>query len=193
MNIYVDIGISFIDFLISITLFWAIYRGYKLGAIVHSVALLVLLAGIGLSGKISYAFFYFVQERARVTLYNLPVILFAIFSIFSIFAAHFITNKVIANVGATPKGSLNRFLGIAVNIVKYLYMISIISIILFKLDANFDLIHSKEKERTSLFYPILSIAPTTFRMLRFKELHPVPMSKPDVYENTDVPENLDEL
>jgi hypothetical protein len=29
-------------------------------------------------------------------------------------------------------------------------------------------------------------------MLQFPELHPVPMSKPDVYEDVDIPDNLDD-
>jgi len=193
MNIYVDIGISFLDFLITIVLFWAIYRGYKHGAIVHSVALLVLLAGIGISGKLAYFIHDFMQERARVTLYNLPVIVFTILATISIIGAHFTANKVVGNIGPKPKGGLNRVLGVAVNIVKYLYMISLALIVIFKLDANFDFIHSKEKERTKLFYPVLHIAPATFKMLEFRELHPVPASKPGVFKEADVPENIDDI
>lgn len=189
MDIYVDIGISFLDFLLSLVLFWAIYRGYKRGAIIHSVALLVLLAGIGISGKLSYLIYDYMQERARVTLYNLPVILFFIFSVLSVIGAHFVANKVTANIGKEPKGFTNKLLGAGVNVVKYLYMSSIVLIMLFKLDANFDFIHPKEKERTILFYPVLRIAPATFKMLEFREIHPVPKSKPDRYEEIELPEN----
>ncbi len=196
MDIYVDIGLSFLDVIISLTLFWAIYRGYKQGAIIHSVALLVLLAGIGISGKISYAIYDYMQERARVTLYNLPVILFFLFSVLSVIGAHFVARKVTANVGGAPKGFVNKLLGVAVNVVKYLYMMSIVLIMFFKLDANFDFIHEKEQHRTKLYYPILRIAPATFKMLEFRELYPVPMEKPRKfqngdYEGEDIPENID--
>ena len=178
MDVYINLP-AFTDIIIYLFLFWAIYRGYMRGAIIHSVALLVLLAAIGVSAKLSYFVYEYIQDRARVTLYNLPVILFLILSVFSVIGAHFTANKVIGNIGKTPKGMLNRTLGVFVNITKYLFMISIVSIMIFKLDANFSVINDKEKERTRLFYPILNIAPTVFKPLRFKEIHPVPTHKPD--------------
>ena len=149
------------------------------GAIIHSVALLVLLAAIGISAKLSYFVYDYIQDKARVTLFNLPVIIFLLLSIPSVIGAHFTANKVIGNIGKTPKGSLNRVLGVLVNVTKYLFMISIVLIMVFKLDANFSILSDKEKERTRLFYPILNIAPSIFRPLRFQEIHPVPTHKPD--------------
>ena len=149
MDVYINLP-AFTDIIIYLFLFWAIYRGYMRGAIIHSVALLVLLAAIGVSAKLSYFVYEYIQDRARVTLYNLPVILFLILSVFSVIGAHFTANKVIGNIGKTPKGMLNRTLGVFVNITKYLFMISIVSIMIFKLDANFSVINDKEKEQVHL-------------------------------------------
>ena len=194
MEIYVDVGISFFDFLIIIVLFWAIYRGYTRGAIIHSVALLVLLGGIGISAHLSYVIYGWIQEKARVPLYNLPVILFFFMAVASIIGSHIVARKVIGNIGKTPKGKWNRGLGVLVNVVKYLYMISIAFIMIYKLDANYHFIHQKEKSRTSLFYPIMSIAPTTFRPLRFREIHPIPIGKPaDVKRMEEIQEDLDDF
>ncbi|GEM_PF-1158113 len=197
MDIYVDIGLSFLDVLISLALFWAIYRGYKRGAIIHAVSLLVLLVGLGISASLSYALFGYMQERARVTLYNLPVILFFVFAVLSVIGAHFTANKVATNVGAEAKGFVNKLLGVLVNVVKYLYMTSVVLIMLFKIDANYDFIHEKEQTRTKLYYPVLNIAPATFKLLRFNELYPVPTEKPREFRNDGsaddyvIPEDID--
>ncbi len=171
---------AFLDVIICLILFWAIYRGYMRGAIVHSVALLVLFVAIGISVKLSYSIYEYLQDKARITLYNLPVILFSVFAVFSVIGTHFVTNKVIKSVGETVKGKkINQGIGVGLNVLKYLFLISIASIIIFKLDANFAIINEKEKEKTSLFYPILNIAPTVFSTLRFNEIHPVPSGRPE--------------
>lgn len=178
MNIYVNLP-AFTDVIIYLILFWAIYRGYMRGAIIHSVALLVLLASVTISIKLSYLIYEYIQDRARVTLYNLPVAIFFVLFVISVVGSHLVANKVIGNIGKTPTGTLNKVLGIFVNLVKYLFMLSIGLIMIFKLDANFSIIDEKEKEKTTLFYPVLNIAPSIFNALRFQEIHPVPTGKPD--------------
>jgi membrane protein required for colicin V production len=179
MNIYVDVGVSLFDFLIVIVLLWAMWRGYKRGAIVHSVALLVLFAGILISAKLSYLLYDYLSERSRVPIINFPVIFFAILFIPIIIGSHYTANKVTANIGPEPKGLINKLIGIAVNFVKYLFMISIFLIFIYKIDASHDFINKAERKRTRLFYPVLSIAPSAFNILIFPENHPVPFGKPD--------------
>ena len=179
MNIYFDFQLSFIDFIIVVVLFWAIYRGYARGAIIHSVALLVLLAGIGISSKLSYLIYDLVQSRARVSLYHLPVFIFAFLLVPSVYVSHLVSKKVIGNIGKVPQGMINRMLGIAVNVVKYLYIMSAVLILVYKLDASYDYIHLEEKKRSRLYFPVLSIAPSTFKSLKFPEIHPIPIGKTD--------------
>jgi membrane protein required for colicin V production len=179
MNIYVDVGVSLFDFLIAAVLLWAMWRGYKRGAIIHSVALLVLLAGIMISAKLSYLLYDYLSERSRVPLINFPVIFFAILFIPIVVGSHHTANKVTANVGPEPKGLINKLLGIAVNFVKYLFMISIVLIFIYKIDASHDFINKNERKRTILFYPVLSVAPRAFNILTFPENHPVPLGKPE--------------
>ena len=104
MDIYIDTGVSLFDFLITVVIGWAVYRGYKRGAIIHSVALLVLLAGIIISAKLSYIFYNFLSERSRIPLVHLPVILFSFLFGFSVIGAHFTANKVIGSIGKDAKG-----------------------------------------------------------------------------------------
>lgn len=176
---YVNLNISFFDFLIVIILFWAVYRGYIRGAIIHSVSLLVLLAGIVISAKIAYSISDYMQERSRIPLYNLPLILFGILYIGAVVGAHITTQKVIGNIGKEPKGMANRIMGVFVSITKYLYMISVILIFVYKLDSNLNFINQNEKKKTVFFYRVLSIAPTTFKILIFPEIYPIPVKTPE--------------
>ncbi|MEA2041786.1 MAG: CvpA family protein [Bacteroidota bacterium] len=190
MEIYVDIGLSFWDFVITVALFWAVFKGYRRGAIVHSVMLLVLLAGIGIAAKLSYGIYAGVQDKARVPLYNMPVVIFALLFIVAVVGSHIIGNKVMDNVGKTPRGFTNRILGIAVSVVKYLFILSASLIIIYKIDINYEFISQDEKSRTKLFYPVMNIAPSAFKILRFQEVHPIPKKKPDYLNSEGVEENI---
>ncbi len=185
MNIYVDVGVSLFDFLIVIVLLWSLWRGYKRGAIIHSVALLVLFAGILLSAKLSYWLYDYLSERSRVPIINFPVIFFAILFIPIVVGSHYTASKVTANIGPEPKGLINKLLGMAVNFVKYLFMTSVVLIFIFKIDASHDFINKNERKRTKLFYPVLSIAPSAFNILSFPENHPVPLGKPEEIKNKE--------
>ena len=194
MDIYVDIGLSLFDLLITVVLFWAIYRGYKRGAIIHSVALLVLLGGIIVSAKLSYMFYNFLSERSRIPLVHLPVVLFAVLFFLTVIGAHFTANKVTGSIGENPKGMTDRLLGVLVNVVKYLFMTSVVLVFIFKIDASFDFIHKDEKAKTRLYYPVLSVAPSAFRILRFPEINPVPYGKPEeIKREEDLKLDLDDF
>ncbi len=194
MEVYVNIGLSFWDFLISVILLWAIYRGYRKGVIVHSVTLLVLLVGTAFSAKIGYGIFYTVQDRARVPLYNMPIVIFAILFVIAVFVSHFVGGKVMKNLGKPQLGFTNRMLGVGVNLIKYLFMISVCLILIFKLDSNYEFISKEEKARTKLFFPVMNIAPSVFRILRFPEVNPVPYDKPSYMEEMQDDEfNLDDI
>ncbi len=182
MEVYVNIGLSFWDFLITIIMIWAIYRGYVKGAIVHAVTLLVILAGIAISARVAYTVFDMTQTQFRVPLYNMPVVIFGTLFTFTVFLAHFVGNKVIANLGKTALGIKNRLLGILINVIKYLFMLSIALIMIFKIDANHEFISQTEKERTKFFFPVMNIAPSIFKSLRFPEVNPIPHSKPTYLE-----------
>lgn len=161
----------------------------------HSVMLLVLLAGIGIAAKLSYGIYDGVQDKARIPLYNMPVVVFGLLFGLAVIASHIIGNKVIGNIGKTPRGFTNRILGVAVSVVKYLFIISVSLILIYKIDINYEFISRDEKERTKLFYPVMNIAPSAFKILRFPEVNPIPDRKPDYLdEPADEPElNLEDI
>ncbi len=183
MDLDFNFHLSFIDFFIVVVLFWAIYKGYMRGAIIHSVSLLVLLACIGLSSKLSYLIYDIVQTRSNVKLFYMPVFIFGFLLIPSFYLSYFVSVKVIGNIGKSPQGLINRMLGVAVCVVKYLYIMSTLFIFLYKLDFSYQFIHKNEKDRSALFYPVLSIAPATFKSLVFSEIYPVPKNRKEYKEH----------
>lgn len=185
LGISLNLEISFIDFLIVITLFWAIYKGYMRGAIIHSVALLVLLAGIGLSSKLAYIVYDIVQLRSNSRFFYFPVFVFAFLMIPTVYLSYLVSKKVIGNIGKTPQGMINRVLGVVVCVIKYLYIMSTAFIFIYKLDVSYEFIHKNEKIRSALYYPILRIAPATFKSLYFYEIYPVPKNKEEDLFNED--------
>jgi len=209
INLLTDLGImpsilaadlllsfSLFDGLITITLLWAVWRGYKRGSIVHSVALLVLLGGVFLAALLSYQIYYVFSDIARVPLVHMPVIVFSVLFVGVVYGAHYTADKVTGNIGKEATGKTNKGLGVIVNIAKYLFMTSIVLTFIFKLDATYDLITPAEKKETSLYYPVLKIAPTVFRILKFPEINPVPSAKPIEYQDVlpgqeEVDDNLE--
>jgi hypothetical protein len=150
----------------------------------------MLLAGIVISAKLSYAISDYMQERARIPLYNLPLVLFGIFFIISVIATHFVTNKVHNNSGANSSGMGNRFIGVFVNATKYIYLMSVVLIFVYKIDSNLNFIHQNEKKKTFFYYKILSVAPGTFKILVFPEIYPIPIGRPEELQKIN---DLDEF
>jgi membrane protein required for colicin V production len=162
----VELAVSFIDIFIGLVLIWAIYKGYKRGPVVQAVSLLIIILGIALFGSASVSIADYIRERSTVDLPNLHIIFFIIFFAASVWLSNFVGNK-IEKTAAKPKGFLNIFLGILANVIKYIYLLSILLLLFAGIDNKYDLVGRKEKKNSKLYETVRDIAPNTIKTVEF--------------------------
>ncbi len=164
MNAQIDIsGISIIDVLLVLILIWAIFKGYKRGPVVHSLSLLVVLAGIAVFGLISTELADFVNAKWKGHINHLDVYIFSVLFSATIWLSNLVADKAEGASSVSMKKPINIILGILTSIVKYFYIVSII--LLFVSQSN---ILNSKYERNSRFYKIVKLtAPTTIKTVTF--------------------------
>lgn len=164
MNAQIDIsGISIIDVLLVLVLIWAIFRGYKRGPVVHSLSLLVVLAGIAIFGLIASELADFIGLRWKGHINHLDIYIFAVLFSATLWLSHLVADKAEDASSVSMKKPINIILGILTSSVKYLYIVSII--LLFISQSH---ILSMKQERKSRFYKIVKLtAPTTVKTVSF--------------------------
>jgi len=161
----VDVFISLFDVIILLLLSWGAYKGYVRGAIVESISLFALLAGMVLSVVFTKFFFnYFIDKSAQPDLFA-AILLGSIF-VGALWFSNYITLKVKNHAGALPKGTSNRFLGLGFGISKFFFIIAIYVVVMYKINiyANF-LPPSEQKSKLAnaskflmtKFFPILKM------------------------------------
>ena len=167
MNVDINTAISFIDIFIGLVLIWAIYKGYKRGAIVHSISLLVIVLGIALFGSASSQISDYIQDRTTISIDNAHYYIFVILFLGTIWLSDFIANKVEQNTTSNPKAVLNIILGILISSVKYLFLLSVFLLFISQIDNSYNFISSKEKNASNLYEIVKNIAPETIRTVDF--------------------------
>jgi len=164
MKEQIDIsGISIIDVMLVLILIWAIFKGYKRGPVVHSLSLLVVLAGIAVFGLVSTELADFIGQKWRGGINNLDSYIFAVLFSATIWLSNVVADKARNASSVSMKKPVNIILGIITSSVKYLYIVSII--LLFISQSGFV---SGKQERKSKFYKTIKLtAPTTIKTVNF--------------------------
>ncbi|RLD50171.1 MAG: hypothetical protein DRI94_09360 [Bacteroidetes bacterium] len=164
MNTQIDIsGISIIDVLLVLILIWAIFRGYQRGPVVHSLSLLVIVAGIAIFGLLSTEVSDFINNSRSGQLNNLEYYIFGALFSATIWLSNIVADKTQKTSSASLKKPVNIILGILTSSIKYLYIISI-----FLLFFSQSGILPAKYERNSRFYKIVKLtAPATIKTVDF--------------------------
>jgi membrane protein required for colicin V production len=164
MNSQINIsGISIIDVLLILVLFWAVYKGYKRGPIVHSLSLLIVISGIALFGILSEEVSDFIRRRSTESLNNLELYIFGVLFSATLWLSNLVADKTEKSSSASLKKPVNIILGILASSIKYLYITSII--LLFVSQSG---MLSLKQQRKSRFYKTVKLtAPQTIKSVGF--------------------------
>lgn len=185
MDINLILQVSLLDVIITILLMWGVYKGYQRGFFVHALSLFVLIIGIFVSIKITQVISDYIIDRSTVPLLELPVILFGVLFTVMVFISHVSSDMIEKAVDKLEKNLTMRLLGVVFSTIKYLLFISIFLIFVYKLDASFNYLAPKEKERTKLYEPFMQFGPALFPYLRFDAKNPIPKTSDKEGLNTD--------
>lgn len=177
---------SLFDFLIVLTIFFGIFRGYTQGFIVQTISLFALLAGIYVSAYLSMGFYYLIIDKSNVPLRNLPVIAFFLLFSVVVFGSNWVGVYVKKVVAPVKVNIYARVVGAFFGAMKYLFIASIVLLFVNRLDESFKII---DKDNDSKLYkPVLAFAPTVIPKLHFEIRQVEPIELDDVTVEPEDPE-----
>lgn len=173
---------NLIDIILIIPLVWFTYRGFVKGFIIEATSLVALVGGI-------YAgmhFSYYASNLLNDTFPNMrdeyvTILAFAITFVIVVIVVFLIGRLVEKLINLIALGFLNRLAGAILGLLKAGVLLSIILVIINKVDD--DLISAENKQNSMLYGPVEGIAPYLF--YRIIEL--------DFFRAGDSPEKPDEV
>jgi len=159
-----------IDLVFTVLLLWAAYRGYTKGFIVQLATLAALLLGI--LGAVMFSDFTssVIIKKFDVSGQYLPIISFAVTFIAIVIAVHLLAKMLNKLMDAIALGILNRLLGVTFSVLKIAFIVSIILVLINKVDDKHQFIPESTKEESLMYKPLSNFAPMIFPYLNFEKI-----------------------
>lgn len=159
-----------IDLVFAIVLLWAAYRGFTKGFIVQLATLAALLLGI--LGAVLFSDFTseLIIKKFEVSGQYLPILSFALTFIAIVIAVHLLAKALNKLIDAIALGVVNRLLGVLFSVLKIGFIISIILVLVNKVDSKYNFIPDDTKEKSLLYKPLSNFAPMVFPYLNFEKV-----------------------
>ena len=159
-----------IDLVFGIILLWSAYRGFSKGFIVQLATLAALLLGI--LGAVMFSDFTssLIIKKFEVSGNYLPLISFAVTFIAIVIAVHLLAKMLNKLIDAIALGIVNRLLGVLFSVMKIAFIVSIILVLVNKVDNKYNFIPNETKENSLLYIPLSNFAPMIFPYLNFEKM-----------------------
>ena len=159
-----------IDLVFAIVLLWAAYCGFTKGFIVQLATLAALLLGI--LGAVLFSDFTseLIIKKFEVSGQYLPILSFALTFIVIVIAVHLLAKALNKLIDAIALGVVNRLLGVLFSVLKIGFIISIILVLVNKIDSKYNFIPDDTKENSLLYKPLSNFAPMVFPYLNFDKM-----------------------
>lgn len=159
-----------IDLVFAIILLWSAYRGFSKGFIVQLATLAALLLGI--LGAVMFSDYTssLIIKKFEVSGNYLQIISFAVTFIVIVIAVHLLAKMLNKLIDAVALGVVNRLLGVLFSILKVAFIVSIILVLVNKVDNKYNFISDETKEESLLYVPLSKFAPMIFPYLNFEKM-----------------------
>lgn len=115
-----------IDILLLLILFLAIFKGYQRGLIVGAFSLIAIVVGIAAAIKLSAVVAIYIGDTVKISQQWLPVISFIVVFIIVVLLVRLGANMIQRVIETASFGWLNRLGGIALYVVIYIIVFSIL-------------------------------------------------------------------
>jgi len=155
----------YIDIIIIIPFIWFGYKGYRNGFVIELSSLAALLLGVYGSIKLSGVTSDVLARNFDISVKYLPVISFAITFIIIVILVHLIARLTDRLVKSVALGFVNRIAGIVFSVAKVAFIISILFILLEKIDKKAGIITPEIKEKSVLYEPVSGLSLLVFPSL----------------------------
>ncbi len=161
---------SIIDIILLILLIYAMYNGYRKGFIGQLTKLAALLLGIWGAIHFSHLTSSLIQQYFSETTKFLPLIAFGITFLVVVMGVHFIGVLVEGFAKMVMLGLPNKILGALFGMLKAALIISVILALFDTINEKSHILSDETQEKSILYKPIKSIAPSIYPYLKFEEI-----------------------
>lgn len=160
---------NYLDIILAVPLIWAIYKGFTKGLIFSVASLLALVLGMIGAVHFSPVVGEYVQHWFHPDPAYIQIISFSFTFLLIIMAIYLVAFMVDKLLKAIALGFVNRLAGVVFNIVKVAFILSVILSLLNYLNDLKSFIPEEDREKSILYEPISSFAPSVFPYLKFDE------------------------
>lgn len=158
-----------IDIIVGVPILWAIYKGLKKGLIVEVTGLVALVIGIYGAIKFSEVMATLLREQLNVTSEYMPIISWVLTFIVIVLAVNLIGKAVEKVVDLASLSFLNKLAGGLLSGLKVGLIVSLLLGSLNSLDEQMRLLPDDLHEKSMLYAPVSSLAPTVLPMIKDNE------------------------
>lgn len=159
---------NYFDIIVGIILILALIIGFKKGLIIELASLVALI--IGLFGAIKFSDITAQYLSNYINSDHIGIIAFIGTFILIVVAVHLVAKLVDKLVSAIALGAINRILGALFSLLKYAFILSVLVAVVESFDPNSKVIPMEQKEKSMLYGPISSLAPSLFPYLKFEDV-----------------------
>ncbi len=161
---------SYFDIIFLIFLVWSGYKGFVKGFIKSLASLAALVLGI--YGAIHFSGWSaaLISHHFNINAEILPLIAFAATFILIIIGIHLLAGLLDKLMKSIALGFINQIAGLLFGILKAGFILSIILVLINKINEHYPFIPEEQKEQSYLYVPLSSLAPTIFPYLHFDKI-----------------------
>jgi membrane protein required for colicin V production len=157
---------NYLDIILAVPLLWAVYRGFTKGFIIEVASLIAIVLGI--YGAVHFS--YFISDALKLKSEYASLISFAVTFLIIVVIVFLLAKMLEKSVNLLALGLVNKLAGAFFGMLKVAFIISVVLILINKIDSKTGIIPEKTKQGSLLFVPVSSIAPFVIPKLNFKEI-----------------------
>ncbi|SHI93010.1 membrane protein required for colicin V production [Tangfeifania diversioriginum] len=170
---------NYIDIILGLLLLFAAISGFRKGLVAELASLAALILGIWGAIEFSYITTDFLTENFNFETEYLNIISFIITFIVIVILVHIVGSAVNKFIEAAMLGFINKLAGLAFGILRSALILSIILIVLEKIDEDVEILSQEAKAKSQLYEPVRNFAPALFPFI-------------NIWDDSDEPGKKDE-
>lgn len=158
---------NYLDIIIALPLIWGIYRGFTKGLIISAASLLALILGVYITIHFSSYFSGYFNNWVHPDPKHLKLLSFALTFVIVVIIVRLIGWLLDKFIKAVALGFVNRLLGVLFNLLKWVFILSVLISIIESGESSKYLLNEQVKNESVLYKPVSSLAPLIFPYLNF--------------------------
>jgi membrane protein required for colicin V production len=153
------------DIIITVFIIWSAYKGYTKGFLHQIATLIALLLGIWGALNFSDLVAVWLHDKFKWTSQYMELIAFIITFLMIVIGIHLISKAMEKTLEAIALGFTNRLAGLFFGVLKTAFILSIVILLLNKIDSKYNILPEEQVENSRLIEPLSKLAPVLFPIL----------------------------